>query len=309
MQDTAWYILGAGSIGCLFGACLRRAGVDVTLIARADGAAALRARGGVTLQTDSGSALVAVPGVAAAALAGPVRQLLICTKAHQSAAALASIQPALAADAVLVLLQNGLGVREQLQPLLPQATILHAVSTEGAYQHERFHVVHAGRGHTLLGALDGAAQARAHAAAASLRCELALRAVTDIGAHLWRKLAVNCVINPLSALHGCRNGELLQQPGIETSVAALCAEVSAVAAADGQALAPAALAAAAFEVMRATAANRSSMLQDLEQRRRTEIDFINGHVVALGARFGIDCPANRRLLVAIKAREQALGCR
>jgi 2-dehydropantoate 2-reductase len=123
------------------------------------------------------------------------------------------------------------------------------------------------------------------------------------------KLAVNSAINPLTALHQCRNGELLQLPDIAAQVAQLCAELSRVAASAGQALAPATLAAAVFAVIRDTAANRSSMLQDLSQRRRSEIDFINGYIVQCARRAQLACPAHAALWQAVKARERQLGCR
>lgn len=309
MHDAPWFILGAGAIGGLFAAELRRAGIPVRLLLRDnDRLASWCAHGGLQLR-ETPTATVQAIDVEAATVAAPggsVARLLICTKAHQTETALASLLPALAPQPLLVLLQNGLGVRERLQAQLPDARFLHAISTEGAYRPQPFEVVHAGHGETLLGAVDAADQPLAQRVVAELdNPALPLRAVPDIGARLWLKLAVNSVINPLTALHGCRNGELQQLPDIRERVTALCAEVAAVATAAGETLTAAACEQAVYAVMAATAANRSSMLQDIEHDRTTEIDFINGHIVALAARFGIACPQQTALLQAIKQREHA----
>lgn len=307
-----WHVLGAGSIGCLFAAALQRAGVSTQLVLRDAASLAQwrQAGGAIVLQRAGAQARVELPATSAGALdsGAPLRQLLVCTKAQQTYAALAALGAAVDAQALIVLLQNGMGVREQLQALLPRATILHALSTEGAYRLERFHVVHAGQGETVIGGGAGL-QAVAQATTTALRCELPIAAVDDIERRLWLKLAVNSVINPLTALHGCNNGAVLALPEFEVLLSALCGEIRAVAAAEGQVLPAAQIAQTVREVCRTTAANRSSMLQDIDARRLTEIDFINGHIVRTAQRHGITCPQQSVLLAQIKALEQTLGCR
>jgi 2-dehydropantoate 2-reductase len=311
MHDATWHILGAGAIGGLFAAELHRAGIAVQLILRDETRLAQwRERGGIALRDTptAPATVVDVAAVTAAGLTAPISRLLICTKAHQTAAAIAAIRHALAPQPLLVLLQNGMGVRELLQAQLPRARFLHAISTEGAYRPAPFEVVHAGRGETLIGAAATADQALAEQVATEFhRCALRTRAVADIEARLWLKLVVNSVINPLTALHGCRNGELLQLADIHRRVAALCEEAAAVARADGRLLAAPQLEQTVFEVIATTAANRSSMLQDSERRQATEIDFINGYIVGLAARYGIDCPQQQALLRDIKRLESAAG--
>jgi 2-dehydropantoate 2-reductase len=307
----AWHVLGAGSIGCLFASALQRAGISTRLILRDAASLALwrEAGGAIVLQRGAGQWRIELPAATAATLEPntPLRQILVCTKAQQTRAALEALGAAVDPTALIVLLQNGMGVREQLQALLPRATILHALSTEGAYRTERFHVVHAGQGETVIG--GAGLQAVAAATAAALHCELRIGAVDDIERRLWLKLAVNSVINPLTALHDCSNGAVLELPDIDILLPALCSEACAVANAEGQALHPAEMVDAVREVCRATSANRSSMLQDIAARRATEIDFINGHIVRTAQRHGIPCPQQSALLDRLKALEQALGCR
>lgn len=307
----AWHVLGAGSIGCLFASALQRAGVSTGLILRDSsslqqwreaGSAVVLRRGAEQWRTELPAATAATIDAGA-----PLRRILVCTKAQQTYAALAALGAAVDSTALIVLLQNGLGVREQLRELLPHATILHALTTEGAYQDGRFHIVHAGQGETFVGGAAGQ-QSVVQETAAALHCELRIEAVDDIERRLWLKLAVNSVINPLTALHDCSNGAVLELPDIDMLLPALCSEVCAVAVACGQALDAAQVAATVRDVCRTTAANRSSMLQDIAARRATEIDFINGYIVRTALRHGIACPRQAFLFEQLKALEQTLGC-
>lgn len=315
---SRWFILGAGSIGCLYAAYLSRAGIDTTLLLRDESTLQqLQQAQGLTLEYESQRELIQVQAqIMTCADQPPIERLLICTKAHQTRDALMAIKPRLSAAPTLVLLQNGMGVCEQLQPLLPRANILNALSTEGVWRRDRFTVVHAGRGETVVGnngaggnelGLDNcdAAQQIVH----ELKpCGLALQAVDDIKNRLWQKLAVNCAINPLTALHHCHNGELLKLPNIVDKVNAICNEIAAVARHQQIDLSSPLLQQSVFAVMHSTASNRSSMLQDIEHRHRTEIDFLNGYIVQQAHALGIDTPENTELHRAIKMLEAQLGC-
>ena len=302
------YVLGAGSIGCLFAAYLQRAGHKPTLILRDKShCALLQQQGGIMLEHEPRSVCIAIAGVTAATIDQPIAQLLICTKAQQTLTAINSVKSKLAKRPILILLQNGMGVRELLQREIPDAIILHAITTAGAWQRERFHVVQASRGETVIGAATASEQHYADAAANALRCELPIASVADIERRLWLKLAINSVINPLTALHQCRNGELLQLPGIDDTIAQLCSEFAQVAAAEQQIFAQDFLVETVHAVIRDTAANRSSTLQDIRARRRTEIDFINGHIIKRALQHRISCPQQIALLDAVKNREHAFS--
>jgi len=314
--DSRWFILGAGSIGCLYAAYLRRAGIDTTLLLRDESTLQqLQRAQGLTLEYElQGESLAERIRVQAQIITcadqPPIERLLICTKAHQTRDAIIAIMPRLSAAPTLVLLQNGMGVREQLQPLLPRAHILNALSTEGVWRRERFTLIHAGRGETVVGGnVGGSNDDIANQVVSELKpCGLTMHAVDDIKHRQWQKLAINCVINPLTALHRCRNGELLQLPAIADQVAAICNEIAAVAQHHHTDISSGALQKNVFAVMRSTAGNRSSMLQDIECGRRTEIDFLNGYVVQQAKRLGIDTAINTELHRAIKTLETQLGC-
>ncbi len=291
------HVLGAGAIGTLFAAELARAGAEVRLLVRSEtDIEQLRQRSGLSIERDGVAETIAVTALTPPRIDTGISTLLVCTKAQQTAAAIDGIARHLTPASDLVLLQNGMGVREELCASYPHLRWLQGLITEGAFLRDRFDVVHAARGETVIGGFEQREQQRAEQLAAHWPAPtLTLRAVPDIRRRQWLKLAANCVINPLTALHRCRNGELLNLPGIAATVATLCDEITAVAAADGVQLDSDELQRHAFAVMRGTAANRSSMLRDIEQGRDSEIDYLNGHVVRRGQHHGIDCPAQRDL--------------
>jgi 2-dehydropantoate 2-reductase len=309
-EKPTWHVLGAGSIGCLFGAYLRRADHDVRLILRDPASLAqLRESGGILLERNgvqtAQQKIVAIDAVIASAVTQSISHLLICTKAPQTLAALNSIKAHLCANPTIILLQNGMGVRDLVLNVLPHAIVLPAITTHGAYQQHRFHVIHAGIGEAVLGAIDPHEQQHAEHVVAALQSELPIDCVGDIARRLWLKLAINSVINPLTALHQCRNGELIKIPAIENIIAQLCTEFVEVARAENQLFETPAVQDEVMRVIRDTAANRSSMLQDIQARRRTEIDFINGFIVKRALQHGIACSEHAALFDAIKHREHA----
>jgi 2-dehydropantoate 2-reductase len=206
----------------------------------------------------------------------------------------------------VVLLQNGVGFQESVRLTLPAARVFSAVTTEGAFLEAELCVRHAGRGHTQLGLHPRAEAATAAALATELSGGgLAVEPVADIEAALWRKLAVNCAINPLTALHGCRNGRLLEDCVLYAEFSALCTELETVFAGLGRGAIARTLRDQASAVARATANNRSSMLQDLEAHRETEIDFITGQLCRVARGAGIPCPRNESLLADVRRRARA----
>lgn len=267
--------------------------------------------GGITLscaEKSSGckSTTIAIDASIPQSLQSPIQRLLVCTKAQHTLDAIATIASKLAPDAIVILLQNGMGVRELLQRELLRdelagVTVLHALSTEGAFRTERFHVTHAGFGETAIGSVDPAQQKIVQRVVQSLQCERPIVSVDDIEYRLWLKLAVNSVINPLTALNRCRNGELLQQENIDATVSQLCEELTPIAHAERIDISAEKMRDEVYRVIRATALNKSSMLQDIEAGRTSEIDFINGFIVRRAKKHKLPCALHERLLNAVLA--------
>lgn len=293
-----WHILGAGAIGGLFASLLQTAGTPCTLLLRAEdpdlavGTAALTLRRGEQRQTSRFS-------VSASSDSGPISHLLVCTKAYDIVAAIAGVAHRLAPGAVVVMLANGMGYQQQVRARWPQLDSFSGSTTEGAFREGRRAICHAGQGSTLIG------QPGRVAAPDWFQTWLALPAScewsADIDTVLWRKLAINCAINPVTALYRCRNGELAQRPQLAALVGELCAEISAIGIAAGQQRAVSNLRQQVMAVIAATADNRSSMLQDVLAGRATEINYLTGYLLARGREHGVPAPRNAALLAAVQA--------
>ncbi len=298
-----WHILGAGSIGCLWAAKLARAGYPVTLILRSrQRQQQFLAAGAVTLE-EAGQADRYPLRATTATECDQIRNLLVCTKAQDTLAALESIRARLADGAQVLLLQNGMGAQQRAAAQLPRQRIWAGSTTDGAWQHAPFEVVLAGRGQTLLGPLNQP-RLNGHLPAHLAGLDLALQADPSIELSLWRKLAINCAINPLTALYGCRNGELAEDPDKQRHMAAICTEVDAVAQALHLKLFPDGTLQRALEVARLTGANYSSMLQDIRGQRQTELAYITGYLCQQADRLGLALPVNRQLLEQVQAMER-----
>jgi 2-dehydropantoate 2-reductase len=299
---STWHILGAGSLGGLWAARLSRAGLPVRLILRDQASLSrYRAGGGLTLVEDNQAHLHPIPAETSAS-GTPIQRLLLACKAYDAEEAAANLAARLAPGAEIILLQNGLGSQDAVAARLPRARCVFASSTEGAFRESDWRVVYAGRGHTWLG-IPGEQRAP-HWLGDLQAAGIDHTWTSEILEKLWRKLALNCAINPLTVLHDCRNGGLLDWP---EAVAALCAELAELLRACGQGSAAAGLHEDVLKVIGGTAANYSSMYQDVARGRRTEIAYLLGHACREAERLQLPAPQLHDLLQRLRAHLATRG--
>ena len=293
MSRHHWHILGAGAIGCLYAEALHRAGCPVTLLLRSGGPG----QQSLLVEREESRCEIPLP-VASPENCGRISHLLVTTKAYDVRSAVQSIAQHLSADSTALVLVNGMGLTAQLQRDFPQLAIFSGTTTAGAYRIAPLHIRHAGRGETHIGR-EGQEQPApwfqcwSRAAGNCLWTE-------HIDAALWEKMAINCAINPLTAIHRCRNGELAQRPELARQVAAACTEITQVSCAAGFTHTAQTLQQTVARVIAGTAANRSSMLQDVSAGRRTEIDYITGYLLQVARDHGIVVPHNTDLFERVK---------
>lgn len=302
MTDAPWYVLGVGSVGTLWACRLARAGLPVRLVLR-DATRLRRYQQGPGLRLVEGSAETAFALPAQTPDApGPIQRLLVACKAYDAEAAVASVRHRLSTGAQVVLLQNGLGSQQAVASLLPSAEVIFASTTEGAWARHDGAVVFAGQGLTWLGT--------PHRRAAPVWLDDLARAAiphqwtTDILMRLWRKLAINCAINPLTVLEQCPNGGLRAHP---RTLAAVCQELAGLLHAVGQPDAACGLAEDVERVIEATAENYSSMYQDVAAGRRTEVHYLIGYACAQARQAGAPVPALDALHEALLAKLRTQG--
>lgn len=297
-------VVGAGAMGCLFGSLLARSGEEVVLVdVMPETVAALRQRG-VRFHEGAQVSDVPVAAVEGARAAGTADLVLVMVKAQHTASVAAGLGSLLGPRTQVLTLQNGLGGAQVLAEHVDAQRILVGVTAQGATLVGPGEIRHGGSGESVLGPYSLPGADPEPAVRVLTRAGLPARAVSDPWPAVWRKLAINCGINPIAALTGVLNGQI---PGIEEGAGVLAdavREVAAVARVAGVDLGePDTLVRQVIDVARATGSNRASMGQDVDARRPTEIDFINGAVVREGERLGVPTPVNRTLTRLVKTLE------
>jgi 2-dehydropantoate 2-reductase len=289
-------IFGAGAMGSFVGALLARSH-EVTLVGRPGHVDAIRRDG--LIVTGRTELEVRPRAVEQLSRAGPVDVVVVTVKSYDTRAAVGALEP-LWGQATFLSLQNGLGNVELLAERAER--VLAGVTYSGVTFLGPGRIEHAGTGDTVLGPFRGASLADADRLASAFRESGIEASVTEsIQTTLWRKAALNACFNPLTGLLEMRSGALASSSSLSACSRLIVSEAVAVARASGVALDEAELLERVRAVSLATARNKSSMLQDMQKGRRTEIDAINGAIARLGEERGIDCPVNRVLTLLVKA--------
>ncbi|MGF1907886.1 2-dehydropantoate 2-reductase [Vibrio kasasachensis] len=288
-------IVGPGAIGSLWASYLTDAGHQVNLWSRQPDAE-------LTIQRDQTAQQSLLNNNTQALQHSDV--ILVTLKAPSVQTVLTAIAQHIHRDSIIVLMHNGMGTAEGVNALFPQNPLLLATTTHGAYRPTPSQVRHTGKGQTLLGAFNSQGE----------QCQFlvdvfnhALAEVTwhdKINQALWNKLAINCAINPLTAIHQIPNGALVEQK-FQHQIESIIKEVSLVMQAEKVDMDICSLQKTVERVISATSSNYSSMEQDIAHQRQSEIDFITGYVLDRAATHNIDVPSNQSLYQAIKKIEQS----
>jgi 2-dehydropantoate 2-reductase len=239
---------------------------------------------------------------------GAAEAVLLCVKSAAVEKCLEALPVLLGENGLLIAFQNGISHLDllQQQPALKGRFAL-GVTSEGASSPEAGWVVHGGSGITRIG-FSGPPAGQSAAILDRLvqamnRAGFMTVIEKDILAQVWNKLLVNAGINALTVIYNCPNGQLLERDDARAALAAAVKEAAAVARAKNIAIIddPVGL---TEEICRKTAANISSMLQDVRKKRTTEIEAINGAIVREAAAYGLPVPVNTELVEKVKKIEQ-----
>lgn len=296
LMDTL--IVGTGALATLFAARLSQAGHAVTMLGTwKHGLDALRKDGARLIDSNGREHRHPVHATDDPRECAGAKYALVLVKAWQTERAAGQVAGCLADDGLALTLQNGLGNYETLIRSLGLVRVALGVTTTGATL--------LGPGLTKAGG-EGIISIQRNQAAGAIEAALQsaqfdVKVVEDAQSLVWGKLVVNAAINPLTALLRVPNGELLERPPAREIMGRLALEAADVARAEKIALPFADAISAVEEVARKTAANHSSMLQDVLRNAPTEIDAINGAVVQIARKHDIDTPANRLCRDLVKA--------
>jgi 2-dehydropantoate 2-reductase len=290
-------VLGAGAVGSVVGGLLSE-GHEVTLIARKEHVEAVNYDGlhitGDVECTFRPRAVTSIEGL-------PEQDLvLITTKAYDTEAAAAQAAPLVGKDTLVLSLQNGLGNGEALMSAFGDRAVV-GVPILGATYLGPGQVRLAGMGSTTIGHVHGDMGKADVVRDLLSRAGMPSRVVENIWPAVWQKAIINASVNPITALVRKENGSILGSEDLLALSRSACLEGATAARASGVCMGREDPFQKVLEVLRTTAANRSSMLQDVERFKRTEIDQINGELVRRGEGKGIPMPVNRALWALVRS--------
>ncbi|WP_353234492.1 ketopantoate reductase family protein [Diaphorobacter ruginosibacter] len=288
-------VMGAGAVGCYFGAMLALAGHKVTLIGRQAHVEAIKQHG-LRLQTAERDIHVPMGASTDASAVRGADVVLFCVKSTDTEAVAGQIKPYLSPDTLVLTLQNGVDNDERASAVLgaghPVAAAVVYVATAMAGPG---HVRHYGRGELLIAPGVRSDQVARQFTAAGIPTQVS----GNVRGALWSKLVINCAYNALSALTQMPYGWLVEQSGVNPLIDEIIDECLAVARADGIGL-PDNLRAAVHGLPQTMPGQHSSTAQDLARGKLTEIEHLNGYVVQRARARSIATPVNNTLLVLVQ---------
>lgn len=296
---------GGGAMGGLFGGYLAKAGNEVTLIDVSRPAVdEINASGLVIDERDGSQQVIRVPATSDPAAVGPVDLVINFVKCYHTDAAVRAAAPMIGAETAVLSLQNGWGNAPVIASIVGEERVMVGLTYHGGMLLGPGNVKHPGAGMTYLGELDGAMSERLARtadtfAAAGFETTRSERILDEV----WKKLALNVCTLPSSALLRFLSHELVAFDGTKELMAALLREVVEVATAQGIALDYDERWAAITGLLEKAVGGKSSMYQDMEAGRRTEIDVINGAITDAGRRLGIATPVNEAMVWMVRAAE------
>ncbi len=288
-------VMGAGAVGCYYGAMLANAGHDVTLVGRESLVAAVKADGLLLESAGTRSPVRVEVATAPEGLLGSDLILFCVKSAATESTGRQLVAAELPAGCPVLSLQNGVDNPERLaavlgRPVVPVAVYV-AVEMAGPA-----HVKHLGRGDLIMGPFAGCDTV----ASAFVAAGILVRVSAEVVAAQWQKLITNCAYNALSAITRLPYGQLVKVAGITQVMTDVATESWAVGRALGVPL-PELDMAPILEIAVSMAGQYSSTAQDLMRHKPTEIDYLNGYVARQGAALGIPTPANRVLVALVRA--------
>jgi len=293
-------VVGAGAMGSLFGALLAETGAEVCLIdIWEDHVAAVNANG-LTIEREGQTRTVGLKAVTEPADAGVCDLTIVFVKSTHTGKA-AKTAAMLAGEQGLVLtLQNGMGNADRIAEEVNPGSVIAGTTSHGATMLGPAKIRHAGVGMTTIGLWHPGDAAKVRGVADLFsKANIETEVVADVRSIVWGKLLINVGINAITALTGIKNGQMLDLESTRELSKTAVEEAITVARAQNITVREDAVA-HVLAVAKATGANRSSMGQDVDNKRLTEIQAINGVVVNEADRLGLPAPVNRTLTALVE---------
>jgi 2-dehydropantoate 2-reductase len=295
-------VVGAGAMGSLFGALLAEAGNQVWLYdVWVEHVQAIN-QNGLQIEREGNTRAVNISATTDPAQINRADLVIIFVKSTQTRSAAQTARTLAGTDGSVMTLQNGMGNADVIAEVIAPDRILAGTTSHGATMLGAGRIRHAGIGATTIGswaATDPGQQRAKQFAGFFNSAGIETEAVADVRSVVWNKLLINIGINAITALSGIKNGQILDLEITRELSRAAVEEAMLVARAQKVKI-KTEVVDIVFKVAQATAVNRSSMGQDVDNRRQTEIAAINGFIVREAKRLGLEAPVNHTLTALIE---------
>lgn len=293
-------VVGAGAMGSLFGALLAEAGADVWLIDIWEAHVKAVNSGGLEIEREGQVRTVRLNATTDPAEVEPRDLVIVFVKSTHTGDAARTAGRLAGKHGLVLTLQNGMGNADRIAQAVDSENIIAGTTSYGATMLGPGKIRHAGIGLTTIGMWHKGNSGRAHHVAAFFsKAGIETEVVEDVRRIVWGKLLINVGINAITALTGIKNGQLLDLASTVALSRAAVEEAIRVAEAQNIVVRQDAVE-HVLAVAKATGGNRSSMGQDVDNRRLTEIAAINGVVVCEAERLGLQAPVNRTLTALVE---------
>ena len=312
MGEIMFIVMGSGSVGSLFGGLIASEKFDVLLVGRKSHIDKINETGlkiiGLINQLVPVKAVDTIPQAKKILTKSDqkIDYVFFTTKAHQTETAANQILPLVNSETVLISIQNGIGTEDILRKIFPENTILRGITTIGVCKPEPGVVDFTGEGKTYIGYQTAAEEHKARNIVEIMRKSgIDAFIESNIQGAVFTKTIVNCALNPLTAIHQVKNKEIYNQITLRKQAISLAEEAWAVTKALKIELLSDDPIKMTFDIIKKTGENTSSMLTDILNKRKTEIDFLNGKIISLGLKEGIAVTNNQEIYNKILTLEKS----
>ncbi|MEM1518408.1 MAG: 2-dehydropantoate 2-reductase [Nitrososphaerota archaeon] len=298
-------VVGAGALGLLISGLIAHNGGHVTLYSRRPEAIEHISKKGIRIITDNEEYVVRVKCIASIQKDNYYELAIVTVKSYDTETIAKLLAEKLNSQTFVLSLQNGLGNAEILASHLGKERVFPGITTQASTRLGINEVYHAFNGLTIIGEYDGPPTERVRRIADFLSNNGVTCIVSEnIWREIWFKVMVNSVINPLTAIMKIKNEGLLKISSIELLIKDILSEIISVAKLYGYEFNLNECYEKIIKIIQDTRNNKSSMLQDIENKRRTEIDSLNGMITKLAEMHGLETPLNRALTIFVKGIEE-----
>ena len=293
-------VVGAGAMGGLFGALLAEADQDLLLLDIRQDHVDMINQEGVSIELEGRVRNIKIRAATQPDPEQRANLVIIFVKSSQTGEAAKTAIQLAGKEGLILTLQNGMGNADILSRAMDPGRVVAGTTSHGATLLGPGKIRHAGRGPTIIGMWSGKPHNRLEEVGLIFKkAGIEVEIVSDVRPVVWGKLLINVGINAITALCNIKNGELPDLSVTRELARAAVEEAMTVAGAQGIAVRKDAVE-HVFQVAKATAANRSSMGQDVDNKRLTEISAINGFIVREAEKAGIKVPVNSTLTALVK---------